>query len=61
MLTCFYFTFHSDLQVFSEYQMQQMAPQFIENYGFHDDEFTDGEDALQYVYATCLFHSKVCI
>lgn len=33
-------------QVFSDYQMQQMAPQFIENYGFHDDEFTDGEDAL---------------
>lgn len=26
--------------------MQQMAPQFIENYGFHDDEFTDGEDTL---------------
>jgi hypothetical protein len=33
-----------------------MAPQFIENYGFHDDEFTDGEDTLQYVYAT--FHSS---
>ncbi|XP_069705190.1 serine/threonine-protein phosphatase 6 regulatory subunit 3 isoform X2 [Periplaneta americana] len=33
-------------QVFSDYQMQQMAPQFIENYGFHDDEFTDGEDTL---------------
>jgi hypothetical protein len=33
--------------VFSDYQMQQMAPQFIENYGFHDDEFTDGEDTLQ--------------
>lgn len=33
-------------QVFSDYQLQQMAPQFIENYGFHDDEFTDGEDTL---------------
>ena len=30
-----------------------MAPQFIENYGYHDDEFTDGEDTLQYVYTTC--------
>ncbi|KAJ9574671.1 hypothetical protein L9F63_008203, partial [Diploptera punctata] len=34
-------------QVFSDYQIQQMSPQFIENYGFHDDdEFTDGEDTL---------------
>jgi hypothetical protein len=38
-----------------------MAPLFIENFGFHDDEFTDGEDALQYVYATCLFDSRICI
>lgn len=41
--------------------MQQMAPQFIENYGFHDDEFTDGEDTLQYVYASCLSHSRICV
>lgn len=33
-------------QVFSDYQLQQMAPQFIENYGYHDNEFTDGEDTL---------------
>jgi len=32
-----------------------MAPQFIENYGYHDDEFTDGEDTLQYVYTTYCF------
>jgi len=36
-----------------------MAPQFIENYGYHDDEFTDGEDTLQYVYTTCYCFSGV--
>jgi len=36
-----------------------MAPQFIENYGYHDDEFTDGEDTLQYVYTTCHCFSGV--
>jgi len=36
-----------------------MAPQFIEHYGYHDDEFTDGEDTLQYVYTTCHCFSGV--
>ncbi|XP_067001625.1 serine/threonine-protein phosphatase 6 regulatory subunit 3 isoform X2 [Anabrus simplex] len=33
-------------QVFTGFQMQQISPQFIENYGFHEDEFTDGEDNI---------------
>ncbi|XP_074028279.1 phosphatase 6 regulatory subunit 1-like protein fmt isoform X2 [Leptinotarsa decemlineata] len=35
-------------QVFSQYQMQNLSPQYIDGYsGFNDDEFTDGEDTLQ--------------
>ncbi|XP_063239903.1 serine/threonine-protein phosphatase 6 regulatory subunit 2 isoform X2 [Bacillus rossius redtenbacheri] len=31
-------------QVFSEYQINQPSPQFIENYGYHNDEFSDGDE-----------------
>ncbi|XP_034947653.1 serine/threonine-protein phosphatase 6 regulatory subunit 3 [Chelonus insularis] len=34
-------------QVYTNYQGQQMTSQFIEHYGFHDDKFNDGNDALQ--------------
>ncbi|XP_024877270.1 serine/threonine-protein phosphatase 6 regulatory subunit 3 isoform X2 [Temnothorax curvispinosus] len=33
-------------QMYSNYQGQQITPSFIENFGFHDDEFNDGDDAL---------------
>ncbi|KAL6256512.1 hypothetical protein P5V15_012625 [Pogonomyrmex californicus] len=33
-------------QMYSNYQGQQITPPFIENFGFHDDEFNDGDDAL---------------
>lgn len=29
--------------------MQHLAPQFIQTYGFHDDDFNDGDDTVQYV------------
>ncbi|XP_029664010.1 serine/threonine-protein phosphatase 6 regulatory subunit 3-like [Formica exsecta] len=32
--------------MYSNYQGQQITPPFIENFGFHDDEFNDGDDAL---------------
>ncbi|KAL6425584.1 hypothetical protein ACFW04_009614 [Cataglyphis niger] len=32
--------------MYSNYQAQQITPPFIENFGFHDDEFNDGDDAL---------------
>lgn len=35
------------LQAFTDYQLQDMAPSFNENYGFHDNEFNDPEDTLQ--------------
>ncbi|XP_026283493.1 serine/threonine-protein phosphatase 6 regulatory subunit 3 isoform X1 [Frankliniella occidentalis] len=33
-------------QAFADYQVQEMAPGFTENYGFHDNEFNDPEDTL---------------
>lgn len=33
-------------QMYSNYQGQQITPPFIENFGFHDDQFNDGDDAL---------------
>ncbi|XP_020290990.1 serine/threonine-protein phosphatase 6 regulatory subunit 3 isoform X2 [Pseudomyrmex gracilis] len=33
-------------QMYSTYQGQQITPPFIENFGFPDDEFNDGDDAL---------------
>ncbi|XP_014486158.1 PREDICTED: serine/threonine-protein phosphatase 6 regulatory subunit 3 isoform X2 [Dinoponera quadriceps] len=33
-------------QMYTNYQGQQITPPFIENFGFHDDEFNDGDDAL---------------
>ncbi|XP_063987263.1 serine/threonine-protein phosphatase 6 regulatory subunit 3 isoform X2 [Diachasmimorpha longicaudata] len=34
-------------QVYAYYQGQEMTSHFIENFGFHDDEFNDGNDVLQ--------------
>lgn len=34
-------------QSYANYQEQQLTSQIIEHYGFHDDEFSDGNDALQ--------------
>ncbi|KAH0946482.1 hypothetical protein HN011_011282 [Eciton burchellii] len=33
-------------QMYSNYQVPQITPPFIENFGFHDDDFNDGDDAL---------------
>ncbi|KOX78430.1 Serine/threonine-protein phosphatase 6 regulatory subunit 3 [Melipona quadrifasciata] len=33
-------------QFYSNYLGQHMTPQFPENFGFHDDQFNDGNDAL---------------
>nr|XP_003708528.1 PREDICTED: serine/threonine-protein phosphatase 6 regulatory subunit 3 isoform X1 [Megachile rotundata]XP_012152984.1 PREDICTED: serine/threonine-protein phosphatase 6 regulatory subunit 3 isoform X1 [Megachile rotundata] len=33
-------------QFYSNYVGQHMTSQFIENFGFHDDQFNDGDDAL---------------
>ncbi|XP_012539453.1 serine/threonine-protein phosphatase 6 regulatory subunit 3 isoform X1 [Monomorium pharaonis] len=33
-------------QMYSNYQGQQITPPLIENFGYHDDEFNDGDDAL---------------
>ncbi|XP_024944223.1 serine/threonine-protein phosphatase 6 regulatory subunit 3 isoform X2 [Cephus cinctus] len=44
-----YNTFSHDAymqQAYTNYQEQQMTPQLIENYGYHDDEFNDGDDTL---------------
>ena len=32
------------LQMFSDYQMQQMSEHFIDSFGFGDNEFDDNED-----------------
>lgn len=31
-------------QAFSDYQMQQMTSNFIEQFGFNDEEFADQDD-----------------
>lgn len=33
-------------QICADYQMQEMAPQFIDNFGYHEAEFNDTEDSL---------------
>ena len=43
------FVFHNkdiqtNLQIFSDYQMQQMSDNFIDSFGFNDEEFNDGDD-----------------
>jgi hypothetical protein len=35
------------LQMFSDYQMQQMSENFIDTFGFNDDEFNDGEEQVR--------------
>ena len=35
----------ANLQIFSDYQMQQMSDNFIDSFGFNDEEFNDGDDA----------------
>lgn len=34
-------------QAFSDYQMQQMTSNFIEQFGFNDEEFADPDDVLE--------------
>lgn len=38
----------NNFQLFSQYQMQNLTPQYIDGYsGFNDDTFNDGDDTLQ--------------
>ena len=37
----------SILQMFSDYQMQEMAENFIDSFGFHDDEFTESDENVR--------------
>lgn len=34
-------------QEYARYQMPQLNGQFIDTYGFNDDDFNDGDDGLQ--------------
>ena len=34
----------ANLQIFSDYQMQQMSDNFIDSFGFNDEEFNEGDD-----------------
>lgn len=36
-------------QAFSDYQMQQMTSNFIEQFGFNDEEFADQDDVVEWV------------
>ena len=36
------------LQMFSDYQMQEMSENFIDSFGFHDDEFTESDENVGY-------------
>uniref|UniRef100_A0A8C7Y804 Protein phosphatase 6, regulatory subunit 2b n=2 Tax=Oryzias sinensis TaxID=183150 RepID=A0A8C7Y804_9TELE len=42
-------------QAFSDYQIQQMTANFVDQFGFNDEEFTDHDDSIGYV--SCLFCS----
>ena len=37
------------LQMFSDYQMQEMSENFIDSFGFQDDEFTDSDMNIRLV------------
>ena len=37
------------LKAFSDYQIQQMTANFVDQFGFNDEEFTDAEDRIAYV------------
>lgn len=36
-------------QAFSEYQIQQMTANFVDQFGFNDEEFADQDDNIKYV------------
>lgn len=36
----------SVFQAFSDYQIQQMTANFVDQFGFNDDEFTDHDDNI---------------
>lgn len=43
-------------QAFSDYQMQQMTSNFIEQFGFNDEEFADQDDVVEWV---LILHAKL--
>ena len=40
-----------DCQAFSDYQMQQMTSNFIDQFGFNDEKFADQDDIGKWVYS----------
>lgn len=34
------------VQAFSDYQIQQMTANFVDQFGFNDEEFTDHDDSI---------------
>ena len=38
--------FASVFQAFSDYQIQQMTANFVDQFGFNDEEFTDHDDSI---------------
>lgn len=39
--------FWDPLQAFSEYQIQQMTANFVDQFGFNDEEFADQDDNIK--------------
>lgn len=37
---------HGAVQAFSDYQIQQMTANFVDQFGFNDEEFTDHDDSI---------------
>lgn len=50
-----------DCQAFSDYQMQQMTSNFIDQFGFNDEKFADQDDIGKWVYfPVSLMTSHTC-
>ena len=46
LIVCFFECFNYNcpsFQMFSDYQMQEMSENFIDSFGFQDDEFADSD------------------
>uniref|UniRef100_A0A4W6DCC9 Protein phosphatase 6 regulatory subunit 2 n=1 Tax=Lates calcarifer TaxID=8187 RepID=A0A4W6DCC9_LATCA len=50
-------------QAFSDYQIQQMTANFVDQFGFNDEEFTDHDDSigkLMHITKLCTFKLSTC-
>lgn len=43
----FVYTYFSIFQAFSEHQLQQMTSNFIDTFGFNDEEFVEQDDKIE--------------